>query len=48
MVCPMCQKTLIHRKHVQNHSDKIHGVCTVQKTNEEEGLTWYNTGVNLS
>lgn len=27
-VCPMCQKTLIHKKHVQNHSDKVHGICT--------------------
>ncbi|KAG6358601.1 hypothetical protein INS49_012119 [Diaporthe citri] len=26
-VCPMCQKTLIHKKHVQNHSDKVHGIC---------------------
>lgn len=27
--CPICQVTLIHKKHLQNHTEKIHGICTV-------------------
>lgn len=45
LVCPICQKTLIYKKHIQNHSGKVHGICTniVQKTSKEEQLIWYTT-----
>ncbi|KAG6358153.1 hypothetical protein INS49_014037 [Diaporthe citri] len=27
-VCPICKVTLIHKKHLQNHTEKVHGINT--------------------
>ncbi|KAG8157653.1 hypothetical protein KVR01_012315 [Diaporthe batatas] len=34
-VCPICKVALIHKKHLQNHTEKVHGIKTMRRNNTE-------------